>query len=84
MKHIVFNAKNFAFDLKHKRVLVLDWSMQQVSDHVGVSKATYSRAEKGKIVDLMTFVRLTDWLEQPAYRYFDKHDYSPIECPKND
>lgn len=67
--NITFNTKLFREDLIKKRMIKLDISMQEASDEIGISKATYSRIESGKPPDMETFLKVLNWLNKTSGEY---------------
>lgn len=66
-----FNAIVFRKHVVTKRVLDLNISLFEASKQIGVSKATLSRIENGKVPDVETFGRILIWLNEDAKQYFN-------------
>lgn len=57
-----FNTKEFKKDVITKRKIDNDFSMDVACKQIGISKATLSRIEKGKIPEIDTFIKVCNWL----------------------
>lgn len=67
---MVFNISLFSEDVKSKR-LNENKSLRLVAKEAGVSFATLSRIENGKIPDIETFGIICEWLEVNHSKYFN-------------
>ncbi len=68
--NIEFQKGAFAYELKFQRVMTHKKSMQQVADETGLSKATISRIELEKDIDLQTFTKICNWLKMSPASFF--------------
>jgi predicted transcriptional regulator len=66
---ILFNTELLRKDIKQKRVIELEISMDICCKQIGISKPTLARIEKGNMPELITFFKLIKWLEKDAYEY---------------
>ena len=69
MKNKEFKNKEFRQIIRHKRLLVDEESMEVCCQKIGISKTTLSRVESGKEFDLLTFVKILNWLEHEANHF---------------
>jgi len=65
-----FDSEKFRKDMISKRVISLDLTMQEASEQIGVSKATISRIENKKSIDMDTFAMCLTWLGLSYQNYF--------------
>jgi predicted transcriptional regulator len=66
---ILFNTELLRKDIKQKRVIELEISMDICCKKIGISKPTLARIEKGNMPELITFFKLIKWLEKDAHEY---------------
>jgi len=64
-----FDKKLFRKDIKTKRIIDQEVSMDVASKQIGISKATLSRAELGKNTTIEVFVKLLTWMSVSPYKY---------------
>lgn len=57
-------------DLITKRQIDNNMSMDEACKEIGISKATLSRLEKGRLPDMETFAKVVGWLGKPVNNYF--------------
>lgn len=67
MKYITDQLRK---DLITKRCIEKNMSMDQAVKQIGISKATLSRLEKGKLPDVETFAKVCAWLKAQPNKYF--------------
>jgi transcriptional regulator with XRE-family HTH domain len=66
---IVYDKEALKRDLRYKRIIELELSMDNCSKLIGVSKPTLSRLENGGMPDLMTFFKIIKWLNRDVREY---------------
>ncbi len=66
-----FDKKRFRGDIRIKRIIEDEISMDVACKQIGISKATLSRAEKGKDVTIEVFVKLISWMKFSPYKYIN-------------
>lgn len=66
---VIYNSEGMKKALKTKRTIDHDITMRKLAKQLGVSLATVSRAEEGKMVDLLTYVKLCRWLNEPLDKF---------------
>jgi transcriptional regulator with XRE-family HTH domain len=80
-----FDQEKFRRDIISKRVIELDLSMDEASQQIGISKATISRIENKKTIDIDTFALCCTWLGVGTQNYFIstpiKRDFEPPKPP---
>lgn len=64
-----FKKELFRKDIKQKRLVDDEKSLDIACKEIGISKSTLSRAEKGKDVTIDSFVRLISWMGVSPYKY---------------
>lgn len=67
--NIVYDKEALKRDLRYKRLIDLELSMDNCSKLIGVSKPTLSRLENGGMPDLMTFFKIIKWLNKDVREY---------------
>lgn len=65
-----YKATEIKKDLITKRCIDNNMSLDEASKQIGISKATLSRLEKGKMPDMETFGKCCTWLETEPNKYF--------------
>jgi transcriptional regulator with XRE-family HTH domain len=68
---IVYDSELLKKDLRLKRLIELQISMDVCAKEIGVSKATLSRVENGNMPDLITFFKIIKWLGSDAKKYIN-------------
>ncbi len=68
-KDIFFDKESFRKDIKYKRVIELEISMDVCCQQIGISKPTLARLEQGSVPDLFTFFKVLNWLEKDSKEY---------------
>jgi len=68
---MVFKQEKFRKAIILKRSLSNRMGMRECSEEIGISPATLSRIERGKMPDLMTYVMVCKWLKQPINKYIN-------------
>lgn len=71
LNEIKFRKDVLRKDLITKRMIELNINMQDSADQIGISKATYSRMESGKDMDMESFVKVLNWLNKRAMDYIN-------------
>ena len=79
----MFDSLNFKKDLRTKRLIHNNLSMDQASKEIGISKATLSRIENGKFPDIETFAKVCLWLGSNPNKYFEFNGYISIDQQQN-
>jgi len=69
-----FSPEQIKKDVQNKRVLDKGMSMDQACLEIGISKATLSRVENEKGIDIDTFAKICTWLKSNPARYFRMTD----------
>lgn len=64
-----FNKEVLRRDLITKRYIDKVISMDIAAKEIGISKATLSRAENNKTIDIDTFVKICNWLKTEPQNY---------------
>lgn len=77
-----FNKEKFRTNVITYRLLTNNWSMDQASKMIGISKATISRIEKGGTPDIDTFLKIVSWLGKDTSEYFIKDMRSKSEIKR--
>jgi transcriptional regulator with XRE-family HTH domain len=65
-----FKREEFRKDVITKRMIEKSMSMDAASKEIGISKATLSRIESKKAVDMDTFIKVIVWLGTEPSAYF--------------
>lgn len=68
-----FDSFELKKDLITARQINNDFSMDVAAKQIGISKATLSRIEKGKMPDVLTLGKLCRWMKTEPSKYF-KHE----------
>jgi transcriptional regulator with XRE-family HTH domain len=66
---VFYDSESLKKDLRLKRIIELELSMDECSKMIGISKATLSRIENGSMPDLLTFFKIVKWLENDIKQY---------------
>ena len=66
---ISYDSESLKKDLKTKRIIELEISMDACAKLIGISKPTLSRIENGSIPDLINFFKIVKWLGSDARMY---------------
>ncbi len=69
---LTFDTKSFSKQLRQKRLIERNVSMETLADELNISKATLSRCENGKTPELITYASLCDWLGISMNQFFKK------------
>ncbi len=67
-----FDSAAFAKQLRQKRIIDENIDLRTVAQKTGVSPATLSRVEKGRMPELLTYAALCRWLGVPMNQYIKK------------
>lgn len=73
MQKLSFNSVSFGRRVKSKRVIENDYELRDVSKKVGVSIATLSRIENGKLPDVETMLTLCKWIKADPFEFVKKN-----------
>jgi DNA-binding XRE family transcriptional regulator len=66
---VIINTEQLRTDIKIKRVIQLEISMDVCCKQIGISKPTLARIEKGNMPELITFFKLIKWLDKDISNY---------------
>ena len=66
---ISYDSESLKKDLKTKRIIELEISMDACAKQIGISKPTLSRIENGNMPDLLTFFKIVKWLKTDFKQY---------------
>ena len=66
---IIYDSEAIKRDLRYKRIIELEISMDICSKQIGISKPTLSRVENGNMPDLLTFFKILRWLDKDVTNY---------------
>lgn len=67
---IVYDSESLKKDLRTKRIIELEISLDDCAKRIGISKPTLSRVENGNVTpDLLTFFKIVRWLNSSPKDY---------------
>ena len=66
---VFYDSQSLKKDLRLKRIIELELSMDACSKSIGISKSTLSRVENGNMPDLLTFFKIIKWLGNDFKQY---------------
>lgn len=66
---IIYDSESLKKDLRLKRIIEYNFSMDVCAKHIGISKPTLSRIERGSMPDLLTFFKIVKWLGTDSKNY---------------
>jgi DNA-binding XRE family transcriptional regulator len=67
---IFYDSELLKKNLRTKRIIELEISLDDCAKRIGISKPTLSRVENGNVVpDLMTFFKIIKWLDSEPNNY---------------
>jgi len=66
---VFYDSESLKKDLRLKRIIELELSMDACAKQIGISKATLSRIENGSLPDLITYFKIVKWLNSDAKMY---------------
>jgi transcriptional regulator with XRE-family HTH domain len=66
---IIYDSESLKKDLRLKRIIECNLSMDVCSKQIGISKPTLSRIERGNMPDLLTFFKIVKWLGTDSKNY---------------
>lgn len=66
---VFYDSESLKKDLRLKRIIELELSMDACAKKVGISKSTLSRVENGNMPDLLTFFKIVKWLGNDIKEY---------------
>lgn len=72
---VFYDSKSLKKDLRLKRIIELELSMDSCAKIIGISKATLSRVENGNMPDLLIFFRIVKWLGTDFKKYIFFNTY---------
>jgi len=67
---IMYDGKSFGKAIKTKRIIDDDIDLREAAKKTGISAATLSRIERGRIPDLSTYATLCKWIGCTMEEYF--------------
>lgn len=68
---IVLNRELFKNNIRFKRIIDSNLSVDACAKEIGISKPTLSRIENGNMPDLITFFKILKWLGCDAKIYIN-------------
>jgi len=71
IKSITYKQERLRKNLVTKRLVDNMFSLAEVAKQTGISKATLSRIENGKLCDMETFAKLCQWFGTEPNDYFE-------------
>jgi transcriptional regulator with XRE-family HTH domain len=69
IEDVIYDKEAVKRDIRYKRLIERQISMDVCCKEIGISKPTLSRIEKGNTPDLLTFLRVVKWLEKDINEY---------------
>ena len=66
---VFYDSESLKKDLRLKRIIELELSMDVCARNIGISKSTLSRVENGNMPDLLTFFKILNWLGNDLKNY---------------
>jgi transcriptional regulator with XRE-family HTH domain len=66
---VFYDSESLKKDLRLKRIIELELSMDACAKNIGISKSTLSRIENGSMPDLLTFFKIVKWLKTDFKEY---------------
>jgi transcriptional regulator with XRE-family HTH domain len=69
MNNLYYDSESLKKDLRTKRIIQLNISMDDCAKSIGISKATLSRIENGNMPDLLNFFKVVKWLGNDSLKY---------------
>ena len=69
MNNLYYDSESLKKDLRTKRIIQLNISMDLCARNIGISKSTLSRVENGNMPDLLTFFKILNWLGNDFKNY---------------
>jgi transcriptional regulator with XRE-family HTH domain len=69
MNNLYYDSESLKKDLRTKRIIQLNISMDDCAKSIGISKATLSRIENGNMPDLLNFFKVVKWLGNDGSKY---------------
>jgi len=67
--NVLFDREKLKRDIRYKRLMETQISMDVCANEIGISKPTLSRIEKGNTPDLLTFLKVVKWLQKDINEY---------------
>ena len=71
---VFYDSESLKKDLRLKRIIELELSMDLCARNIGISKSTLSRVENGNMPDLLTFFKILNWLGND-FKHYIKCNY---------
>jgi predicted transcriptional regulator len=69
-KQIIYDSELLKKDLRTRRIIELEISLDDCARRIGISKPTLSRVENGNVIpDLFTFFKIIRWLDSQPFNY---------------
>lgn len=65
-----FDSQEFSKRVKTKRLIELNLGLREVSKKSKVSISTLSRVENGFVPDMVTLIKISNWLKTPPSVFF--------------
>ena len=69
MNNLYYDSESLKKDLRTKRIIQLNISMDDCAKSIGISTATLSRIENGNMPDLLNFFKVVKWLGNDGSKY---------------
>jgi len=66
---VFYDSESLKKDLRLKRIIECELSMDECSKRIGISKSTLSRIENGSMPDLLNFLKIVKWLQKDIKEY---------------
>jgi transcriptional regulator with XRE-family HTH domain len=66
---VIYDSESLKKDLRLKRLIEFELSMDSCAKQIGISKSTLSRVENGSLPDLITFFKIVRWLGSDVRLY---------------
>lgn len=66
---VIYDSESLKKDLRLKRIIELELSMDACAKSIGISKSTLSRVENGNMPDLLTYFKIVQWLGTDSKEY---------------
>lgn len=67
--NVFYDSESLKKDLRLKRIIEMELSMDVCAKRIGISKATLSRVENGNMPDLLTYFKIVKWLGNDGNEY---------------
>lgn len=81
---MIFDSESFTIDLFLRRMQgEKGRSLREAALECNVSVSTLSRIERGYVPELITFMRLCEWMQKSPSLYFISSPPEPPQSPSN-